>query len=217
MKPLRDSKSRLSHILSTDERAELTATLLARTLKVLGEVKAVHRTLVVSRDPAALKIARAHKALTFGETEKQDLNTALTRATHVAAAQQANCVLILPSDLPFLTPADVEMMVTAAVPEMMRSNGNGYYYNERAVSICTDHNQEGTNALLLCPPTGFNFQYGPGSFKHHLEEAARLGMSRRIVHAPGIKFDLDTQKDWATYLAIQPEAAVSSALVSGVK
>ena len=58
VKPLRDSKSRLAHILSADQRAELTGQMLGRVLDVLGIVTAVTRTMVVSRDPAVLKIAR---------------------------------------------------------------------------------------------------------------------------------------------------------------
>jgi 2-phospho-L-lactate guanylyltransferase len=213
VKPLRDGKSRLSHILSGDERAELTSYMLGRTIDILDEVMAVSRTLVVSRDPLALKIARQHGASTYGETEKQDLNLALTRASHIAAAQKANCILVLPSDLPFLTVEDIDMMVAAASPSVRNGNG-GYYYAERSMAICTDHNKDGTNALLVCPPTGFTFQYGPGSYDLHLAEAKRLGMSRRIVHAPGIKFDLDTVDDWGTYEALQQEP-VGSRLISG--
>ena len=58
VKPLRDSKSRLAHILSSDQRADLTSRLLGRTLDTLNDVMAITQTLVVSRDPAALKVAR---------------------------------------------------------------------------------------------------------------------------------------------------------------
>ncbi len=204
VKPLRDSKSRLSAILSAAERATLTSQLLARTLDVLQDTTAVSRTLVVSRDPAALKIARRHGASTFGEADKQEMNMALTRASHIAAAQKADCVLVLPADLPFVTVDDIEMMVAAAAPKI--ANGNsGYYYARRVMAICSDQNDEGTNALLVCPPTGFAYQYGPGSFRLHLAEAERLGMQRQIVHAPGIKFDLDTEVDWRDYLALRGE------------
>jgi 2-phospho-L-lactate guanylyltransferase len=205
VKPLRDSKSRLAHILSPDQRAELTGRLLSQTLEVLGRVGEIFRTMVVSRDPAVLKIARKYGAFTYGESDKQDLNLALTRATHIASAQQADCVLILPSDLPFLTVEDVEMMIAGMAQDTKKSSGNGYFYHHRAMTICTDHNSEGTNALLICPPTGFTFQYGPHSYQLHLEEGARLGMSRRIIHAPGIKFDLDTEKDFQVFKTIQPE------------
>ena len=67
---------------------------MPRFMDTLNEVMAITQTLVVSRDPAALKVARRHGASTFGETGKQDLNLALTRASHIAVAQKANCVLI---------------------------------------------------------------------------------------------------------------------------
>jgi 2-phospho-L-lactate/phosphoenolpyruvate guanylyltransferase len=203
VKPLRDSKSRLAHILSPDQRAELTAQLLVRTLEVLNQVRDIHRIMVVSRDPAALKIARQQGAVTFGEGDRQELNLALSRAAHIASAQQAEAVLILPSDLPLITAEDVAMVLAGIIPETNGHHANGYYYQTRAIAICPDHMNDGTNAILVCPPSGFNFQYGTGSFDGHLREAARLGMARRIIHAPGLKFDLDTEEDWATYQAMQ--------------
>lgn len=205
VKPLGDSKSRLSHILPADERAALTTAILKRTLEVLGKVQKVDKTLVVSRDTAVLKIARQHGTSTYGETDRQGLNSALTRASHIAAAQRADCVMILPADLPLLTSEDVNMMINS-VGESGRGNRNSYYYQKRAMAICSDHNDEGTNALLICPPNGFTFQYGPNSFSLHLDEAKRLEMDRRIVHTPGMKFDLDTEEDWNTYQAIQGDA-----------
>lgn len=102
VKPLRDGKSRLAHILSADERARLTINILEHTLKVLQEAPSVLSTLVVSRDPAVLKHARQAGAFTFGEGEKLGLNVALVRGSHVAAAQGAGSILILPADLPFI-------------------------------------------------------------------------------------------------------------------
>ena len=181
VKPLRESKSRLSHILSSEERAELTRKILGKTLDGLGDVKGIFKTMVVSRDPVVLKIARQHGALTFSESDKQDLNMALTRATHIAVAQQANAILVLPSDLPFLTVEDVEMMINSLSPDGRHVNGNGYQHHKRAITICADHNDEGTNALLLSPPTGFVYRYGPDSFQQHLEEAERLAKIIPVV------------------------------------
>lgn len=207
VKPLRDSKSRLAHILSPDQRAELTGDLLRRTLEILANVPAIQRTLVVSRDAGALKLARQHGAMTYEESDKQDLNMALTRAAHITAAQKADCALVLPADLPFLTAEDVTMVLEAASPESC-NGGNGYLSRRRGMAICSDHDDNGTNALLVCPPTGFAFQYGPGSFQRHLAEAERLGVPRCIVHAPGIKFDLDTEEDYEAYLARRKGAGV---------
>jgi 2-phospho-L-lactate guanylyltransferase len=200
VKPFRYSKSRLAHILSADERSELTGQMLRRTLDILAAMPAIDRTLVVSRDPGVLKLARLHEAMTYEESDKQDLNMALTRAAHITAAQKADCALILPADLPFLTPEDVASVLEAASPESC-NGGNGYLSRRRGMAICSDHEGDGTNALLVCPPTGFTFQYGPGSYQRHLDEADRLGLAQCIVDAPGIRFDLDTEQDYQDYVA----------------
>jgi 2-phospho-L-lactate guanylyltransferase len=211
VKPLRYGKSRLSHILSPDERAELTTKMLHRTLQVLSNVAGIYRTLVISRDPAALKIARQYGAFTYGEGEKQDLNRALTRAAHIAAAQEATGILVVPADLPLITVEDVEMMLAGVGPSMAGSragefnNGAFSYQLTRRVALCPDRDSNGTNALYVTPPTGFEFSYGEGSFARHLKEAEQLGMASRIVHAPGLKFDLDTEEDWHMYQALSED------------
>jgi 2-phospho-L-lactate guanylyltransferase len=209
VKPFRDSKSRLAHILSADQRAKLTAAMLRRTLDILAEMPVIQRTLVISRDPGVLKLARQHEAMTYEESEKQDLNTALTRATHIAAAQKAGCALILPADLPFLTAGDVDRVLEAASSSAC-AGGNGYLSRRRGMAICSDREGDGTNALFVCPPTGFTFQYGPGSYQRHLAEAERLAITQCIVDTPGIRFDLDTEQDYERYLArLQEEEALA--------
>jgi len=205
VKPLRDGKSRLARVLPATKRAQLTIDILRRTLRILDKLPAIDRTLVISRDPAVLKEARLGGASTYVETDRQDLNLALTRAAHVAKAQHADCLLILPADLPLIEPGDVEMMLSALKPSSKSNNGVILPQPQRTLVICTDHLQDGTNALAICPPTGFKFQYGPGSFQLHLDEAERLGMACRIIHAPSISFDLDTEDDWRTYQAIRSE------------
>ncbi len=207
VKPLRYGKSRLAHILSPDERAELTTKMLHHTLRVLENVPAIYRTLVISRDPAALKLARQHGAFTYGEGDKQDLNLALARAAHIAAAREASGILILPADLPLLSTDDVEMMLAGVKTKASAykyTNGNQTlgYHPSRTVAICPDRNEDGTNALYVSPAVGFEFRYGDGSYDRHLREAERLGIPCRVVHAPGLKFDLDTEEDWYTYQAL---------------
>lgn len=206
VKPLRYGKSRLADILSPDERAELTTQMLHHMLQTLEEVPEIYRTLVISRDPSALKLARQYGAFTYGEGDKQDLNLALTRAAQIAAARDASGLLILPADLPLVTPEDVRMMLAGVTPTFSpvrktSQGGNGHlgYHLSRNVAICPDKNEDGTNALYVSPPVGFRFNYGAGSFQRHMREAERLGIPVRIVHAPGLKFDLDTKQDWITY------------------
>lgn len=210
VKPLQDSKSRLVDVLAAEERAALTSHILSSTIKVLKHVSDIARVLVVSRDPKVLKLARRQGASTFDERDKQGLNSAITRAAQIAAAKHADGVLIIPADLPFVSSADIEKMI-AFTREDQRSDGQGDLNERRQIfAICSDHKRDGSNALLVCPPTGFTFQYGPSSFHLHLKEAARLGLPARIIETSGLKFDIDTEEDWNAYLSMQMNHVASS-------
>ncbi len=114
VKPLRRGKSRLAGVLSEEERTLLNQSMLSHTLKVLSEVREIDQTLVVSRDPSALALAREYHARTLLEDGSPQLNTALRRATAVAQAYATQGVLILPADLPLLTPQDVTALPSSA-------------------------------------------------------------------------------------------------------
>jgi 2-phospho-L-lactate/phosphoenolpyruvate guanylyltransferase len=90
VKPLQRGKSRLSSILSVAERTTLNQSMLVNTLKTLKSISEIDTVLVVSRDPAALAIARDFDARTVLEDGSPELNTALRRAAMVAKAYYAN-------------------------------------------------------------------------------------------------------------------------------
>ncbi len=189
VKRLWQAKQRLAAVLAPAERAGLMRQMAQHTLAVLQETPDVDRTVVISSDADVLSLAQRMGALTLDEGEAVGLNTAVTRATDFAAAQGAESILILPADLPFLCPADVQ--------EMLPWNGG--------LTICGDRSHSGTNALLLPLPTSFCFCYGRDSYRQHLQEAARLGMIAHTVFIPGIQFDLDTEQDWQNYLIMNHE------------
>jgi 2-phospho-L-lactate guanylyltransferase len=195
--------------LTPEERAELTRRLLESTIRVLNGVDELEKILVVSRDRKVLKIARREGASTFNETDKQGLNSALTRASHVAVAKKADCVLILPADLPFIKEEDIELMIHQAAEEIVPGGKRTNGCQRRTMAICSDRDQDGSNGLLVCPPAGFTFQYGPNSFSRHIDEADRLGMAVRIIDSPGLRFDIDSEEDWNEYLSlmVNPVAA----------
>ncbi len=83
VKPLRVGKSRLSGVLSQDERADLNRRMLDHTLATLTAIPEIEQVLVVSRDQAALALAREHGARTVQEHGSPQLNIALARATVV--------------------------------------------------------------------------------------------------------------------------------------
>lgn len=195
VKTLSQSKTRLSAILSPAERADLTQHLLEQTLQVLQQVPNITQTIVVSRDPTVLNTAQRYHTRTFSESAPYELKTAVSQAAKYATLQQqADGILIIPADLPFLQAYEIQAIIDKAAA------------SETSV-ICPDESQNGTNALLLSPTTKFRFQYGPNSYSKHLIEANRLNLAIQTITTPGICFDLDTEDDWHIYqqsLGVKP-------------
>ena len=182
VKPLRRGKSRLASVLSPTERALLNRHLLIRTLQVLSQVEAIEQVLVVSRDNGALSLARQHGARTLQERGDSRLNLALRHATTVLQMYRVGAMMILPADLPLLTPEDVQAVLEAMGPPP-------------AVVLAPDGHGESTNALLMAPPGVIACRYGPGSFARHLAEAHQAGLEPRIVERRGLAWDLDWPED----------------------
>jgi 2-phospho-L-lactate guanylyltransferase len=182
VKPLRFGKSRLAGVLTEDERTDLNRRLLAHTLDTLTAIPEIEHVLVISRDPAALALARDHGARTVQENGAPQLNVALTRATVVAKNYTTRGILIIPADLPLITPEDVRAMLDRAT-------------DPPVVVVAPDRHRNGTNALLVCPVGLIEYDFGPNSFKRHCERAVKAGARLEIFELPSIALDVDLPED----------------------
>jgi 2-phospho-L-lactate guanylyltransferase len=182
VKPLRSGKSRLSGTLTADEREELNRALLRHTLKTLSDLKEVEHVLVVSRDPQALTIARMHGARTVREDGQPHLNTALQRATVVAQVYATRGVLVLPADLPLISPEDVHALIDHAT-------------DPPVVVIAPDRHEKGTNALLISPAGLIEYDFGENSFQRHCQRVKEAGARLEVVNLPSLGLDLDLPED----------------------
>jgi 2-phospho-L-lactate guanylyltransferase len=109
------------------------------------------------------------------------LNGALEQgAAHVVAAG-ARALLVLPADLPLITPADIARLAGALGPA--------------PAAVLAPARDGGTNALLAAPPAALPFLFGPGSLSDHLAAARARGVAARLVYAPGLELDVDQPDD----------------------
>ncbi len=182
VKPLRRGKSRLAGVLSEEERTALNNYLLAHTLDTLKATQEIEQVLVVSRDPAALALSREHGARTVLENGTPQLNIALTRATIVAKNYSTSGVLIIPADLPLITPQDIRSMLE-------------FIHDPPVVVVAPDRHRLGTNALLVCPVGLIQYDFGPGSFERHCDRARQVGARLEICELPSLALDVDLPED----------------------
>jgi 2-phospho-L-lactate/phosphoenolpyruvate guanylyltransferase len=193
VKPFNRAKSRLAQILAPEQREALAEKMFRHSLEVLTSVRQVAGVLVISRDSKVLSIAREYHVHTVQESGAPELNSALLRASQVVRTQGANGVLVLPADVPMVAKEDIEQIL-----HMGRYN--------TTVVLAPDHNEEGTNALLVNPPGLIPFAYGLGSFKRHMMFAEEAGATVRIYRSERMSLDIDVPADLDAYyqLAEQP-------------
>lgn len=179
IKPFDQAKTRLAPALAPEQRRQLSRYLLMRTLSLALPVGQV---VVVSRDAAVRRLAKQAGAWALVEAEP-DLNLALRQAAGWVLARGGQDMLILPGDLPRLEPADLAGLVSAARPGP-------------AVVIAPSRRFDGTNALLLRPPTIIPLSFGPDSFTRHVQAARQAGLEPAVYLSDTLAFDLDLPQDW---------------------
>ena len=183
VKPLRRGKSRLSTILSEEERTQLNQQLFFHTIDVLKQVDEITDILVVSRDSDVLTEARDRHVRTVTENGTPELNNALRRASIFSQAFSTEGVLIVPADLPLLKPEDVaEFLAQRSAPPV--------------TVIAPDRVRKGTNMLFINPADLLTFSFGQDSFECHCDLARSKNAKVIIVENERIALDLDVPEDF---------------------
>jgi 2-phospho-L-lactate guanylyltransferase len=190
VKPLRRGKSRLSEILSEDERYKLNDKMLNHILGVLSSLNEVDEILVLSRDSGALATAREYGARTLQEESGPKLNMAIQRGMLVAKTFGARAILVLAADLPLVGPGDIQ--------ELLKQAGN-----PPELIVAPDRHNSGTNALYVCPPDIIQEYMGEGSLSRHLKLAEEIGLHVKVCDLYAFKLDIDYPDDLELLRAIE--------------
>lgn len=173
------AKVRLAPALDPAERAALARTMADRVLRAAAPLP-VH---VVCDDDEVAAWARAAGAAVIWKPGR-GLNGAVAEGVADLASAGVARVVVAHADLPH---ADTLAWVA----------------DFEGLTLVPDRRDDGTNVVGLPATSGFRFAYGPGSFRRHLGEAARLGLPLRVVREPRLGWDVDRPADlelpeWAT-------------------
>lgn len=187
VKPFAEGKSRLAPVLDAAARAALARKLFTHVLTQALELRGEADVLVVSRDEDALARARAAGAGALREV-CEGHNPALAQALLDLDRQQRAPVLIVSSDLPWLAPDDLRVML--APPAGV------------SVMIATDLEGQGTNALYLAHPALLRLRFGEGSRALHEAEAAKAALGCMVMQREGLARDIDTPDDLHILLSL---------------
>ena len=186
VKRLDNAKSRLSSLLTDDERKQFCLKMLEDVLRTVKSTRRIHQTVVVSRDPAVLRIAETFGVVYLKEG-KTGLNEAVSEAIDWCVERRATSVIVLPADIPLVTPTDLNGILSLG--------------EKASMVISSSISGKGTNALLLTPPNASPTFYGPNSFQRHIQEALKRKISLRRLRSPRIALDVDTVEDLKEFVS----------------
>lgn len=197
VKSPKNAKQRLSGFLTADQREALARTMYDQMLETLGSVRGLDRVVVVTSDTA-----NAEKARTFGfevfveETQISHSHSADEAATK-AAAMGATTVVLLPIDVPMVTPEEIESLIDGPL--------NG-------LIVVPSSDGAGTNALVRTPPNVIQARFGPGSFRAHCSQAEAAGVPLEVRRPAGLLFDIDEPEDVERLIATAPDSRLGKLL-----
>ena len=187
------AKSRLGQVLDAEERHDLVLRLAEATIRAAVATPGIAETLVITPDDTVRDLAMTAGARPILQRSR-GLNAGLREARAEALAAGATAVLILPLDLPRVSPAAL-----ADVVEALRDHPGPL------VALVPDRHGRGTNAMLLAPPDVIDVCFGGDSHAAHAAAAADAGA--RFVELDGpLAYDLDTPDDLLLAQAQAPES-----------
>ena len=186
-------KRRLAALLNVDDRNALVLAMLDDVTRALVAAESVERVVIASRDVAARDEAAR---LNVGFLDQTELRLGYNRAVSFAqeALAAADALLIVPADVPLITPDAVDLVVASAP-------------DGPAVVVAPAHNG-GTNGLFLRPPGVIAPQFGPSSARAHEQSAAaagEAGVPFREAQIDVWAFDLDTPADLRWLQEVLPQ------------
>ena len=176
------AKTRLGGSLDAEERHDLVVRLLSRTLATLLAVRRLDGVVVISPDRTVLRLAADLGARTLRQ-RTTGLNDGLREARDDATAGGAEAIVIVPIDLPFITPAAIDAVLDALLDD-----------GESAVVLAPDRHGTGTNTLAMRPPDVIDVGFGNGSRAVHAAAAVAARAIYREVNGL-LSVDLDTPED----------------------
>jgi 2-phospho-L-lactate/phosphoenolpyruvate guanylyltransferase len=181
VKRFHEAKQRLAPGVDEEGRAALAAAMLEDVLEAIAAARTIERTIVVSGDPVAQEIAASASAEVVPDPSDEGHVEAALAGIARAEAEGAECVVLLPGDCPLLDPRELDRALTG-VPE-------------RYVAIVPDRHGEGTNALVLTPPSAIRPAFGEGSRARHVAAAREAGIPFAVEELSSLALDLDTPAD----------------------
>ncbi|HEY0182717.1 MAG TPA: 2-phospho-L-lactate guanylyltransferase [Rhodopila sp.] len=191
VKAFTGAKQRTSSVLTPVQREVLAATMLEDVLSALAGATRLAGILVNTIDPVAAALAERYGARVVTEGALDGHTGAVNGMARVLAAEGKGALLTLPGDIPLVTAAEIDAVVSSCLPPP-------------SFTIVPAHDELGSNAVLRAPPFSVPLRFGDDSYFPHLMAARAQGIEPTVVRLRGIGLDIDHPADLRAFMAVQP-------------
>lgn len=137
---------------------------------------------VVTLDAQARALAERFGARILTEDARGGHTAAVASAARMLAAEGRGGMLQMPGDIPLVSSDEISLLLALRRPSP-------------SFTIVPSHDDFGSNAVLVCPPTAVPLTFGDDSFYPHLRTAQAHGIRPLIVRQRGIGLDIDRPED----------------------
>jgi 2-phospho-L-lactate guanylyltransferase len=183
--PIKDpanAKSRLSGLLSADERQRLAWAMFEDVIQAVVDARKPDRVVLVSSFTPAIERARSLSWEVLIEESQASESGSVDWASRILSERGSDTVMRLPADLPLVRASDIDEMLSIEL-------------DSPGALLVPSREGTGTNAIIRTPPTLFPSRFGPNSLALHKEEASRVGIECRVVNNERIALDIDEPAD----------------------
>ena len=187
MKNLHFAKSRLSTILTLQQRKNLAFFLLNTTIKTLKESRLIYEIIVVSSDKTIEKFSFENN-LKFIKDSDNGVNNAVILADRYCIDNDIGANIVIPHDLPFISAKEIDQICTISEKY------------PKCIIICPSKRFDGTNILFRKPPNVIKTFYDDNSYMNHLKEAQKFNIPFESLDLDNLMFDIDTKEDLIEFL-----------------
>lgn len=187
VKAFTGAKQRLSVFLSPAQRELLAATMLEDVLSALAGATRLAGILVNTVDSRAAALAVRYGARVVTQGALDGHTGAVMGMARVLASEGAGTLLTMPGDIPRVTSAEVDAVVSSCL-------------DAPSFTIVPAHDELGSNAVLCNPAFAVPLRFGDDSYFPHLCAARRCAIEPTIVRLPGIGLDIDHPADLRAFL-----------------
>lgn len=191
MKNLNFAKSRLSTILTRQQRKNLIFFLLDITIKTLKESRLITEIIVVSSDKTIEKFSFENSLKFIKEDYDSGVNNAVILADRYCINNNIDANIVIPHDLPFISAKEIDQIcnISEKYP--------------KCIILCPSKRFDGTNILFRKPPNVIKTFYDDNSYMNHLKEAQKHNIPIESLELDNLMFDIDTREDLIELFTLQ--------------